>query len=102
MISPGLCKLSLLMLLMAMVDSNSVSELNQFFALFFNICLHRDQPNVDFKMVDSHVHQWKGSSSRYIKLQIRFSLDQNVNTKQKSVFWLLNGQVFFLISLNYY
>ncbi|XP_044498152.1 histidine-containing phosphotransfer protein 1 [Mangifera indica] len=22
-----------------------------------------DQPNVDFKMVDSHVHQWKGSSS---------------------------------------
>ncbi|KAJ0092450.1 hypothetical protein Patl1_25525 [Pistacia atlantica] len=22
-----------------------------------------DQPNVDFKTVDSHVHQWKGSSS---------------------------------------
>lgn len=66
MISPRLCKLSLLMLLLVMVDSNSLSDSNQFFALFFfYIWLHRDQPNVDFKMVDSHVHQWKGSSSRY-------------------------------------
>ncbi|KAH9765479.1 Histidine-containing phosphotransfer protein 1 [Citrus sinensis] len=24
-----------------------------------------DQPTIDFKMVDSHVHQLKGSSSRY-------------------------------------
>ena len=30
------------------------------------LCLCRDQKIVDFKNVDSHVHQLKGSSSRYI------------------------------------
>lgn len=29
------------------------------------LSLHREQPSVDFKRVDAHVHQFKGSSSRY-------------------------------------
>lgn len=31
----------------------------------FTIAYNRGQPDVDFKAVDSHVHQLKGSSSRY-------------------------------------
>lgn len=33
--------------------------------LSFPFCMFRDQQNIDFKKVDAHVHQLKGSSSRY-------------------------------------
>lgn len=35
------------------------------FFLYNYFSLFRDQQSVDFKMVDAHVHQLKGSSSRY-------------------------------------
>ena len=33
---------------------------------FFHLC--REQKAVDFKQVDAHVHQFKGSSARYLPI----------------------------------
>lgn len=40
---------------------------NWIFLPLFSFLLFREQPCVDFKQVDSHVHQLKGSSSRYLQ-----------------------------------
>nr|KJB72520.1 hypothetical protein B456_011G182900 [Gossypium raimondii] len=56
MISPWLCK--------KLTFSFLFSAMDVFFSsLNMSFFLYRDQPNVDFKKVDAHVHQLKGSSS---------------------------------------
>nr|KJB72519.1 hypothetical protein B456_011G182900 [Gossypium raimondii] len=62
MISPWLCK--------KLTFSFLFSAMDVFFSsLNMSFFLYRDQPNVDFKKVDAHVHQLKGSSSRYKALK---------------------------------
>lgn len=36
--------------------------------LIFFYCVGREQKVVDFKQVDAHVHQFKGSSARYLRV----------------------------------
>ena len=36
--------------------------------IFFFYCVCREQKVVDFKQVDAHVHQFKGSSARYLRV----------------------------------
>ncbi|MBA0629071.1 hypothetical protein Godav_023684 [Gossypium davidsonii] len=68
---------SLFMELQQLQDESNPDFVVEVVSLFFDdsekllndLTMALDQPNVDFKKVDAHVHQLKGSSSRYKALK---------------------------------
>lgn len=53
-------------------------------SMFMGFFLCRDQNGVDFKKVDAHVHQLKGSSSRY---EILLKPTKNVKSRRIRINW---------------